>query len=149
MIKFAFNLAQLLYNPRKLILTWILFYPPCIQYFFKLVKGKQYWQRKCDLVHTRAFEKVSFDKIHVSKTRKLPEWLGVYLCSVISVMLDSLQPYGLWPARLLSPWDSPGKNTGVGCHALLQGIFLTQGLNPGLLHYRRILYSWATGEVWG
>jgi len=37
--------------------------------------------------------------------------------------------------------DSPGKNTGVGCHALLQEIFPTQGLNPGLLHYRRILYQ--------
>ena len=36
--------------------------------------------------------------------------------------------------------DSPGKNTGVGCHALLQGIFPTQRLNPGLLHCRRILY---------
>ena len=37
------------------------------------------------------------------------------------------------PPRLLCPWDSPGKNTGVGCHALLQGIFLTQGLNQHLL----------------
>ena len=36
--------------------------------------------------------------------------------------------------------DSPGKNTGMGCHALLQGIFWTQGLNPGLLHCRWILY---------
>ena len=36
--------------------------------------------------------------------------------------------------------NSPGKNTGVGCHALLQGIFPTQELNPGLLHYRWILY---------
>ena len=36
--------------------------------------------------------------------------------------------------------DSPGKNTGVGCHALLQGIFLTQELNPGLLYCRQILY---------
>jgi len=36
--------------------------------------------------------------------------------------------------------DSPGKNTGVGCHALLQGIFPTQGLNPGLSHCRQILY---------
>ena len=42
--------------------------------------------------------------------------------------------------RLLCPWDSPGKNTRVGCHALLQGIFQTQGLNPGLLHCRKILY---------
>ena len=49
-----------------------------------------------------------------------------------SVVSDSLQPYGLEPARLLCPWDSPDKNTGVGCHALLQGIFLTQGSNPCL-----------------
>ena len=34
------------------------------------------------------------------------------------------------PARLLCPWDSPGKNTGVGCHSCLQGIFPTQGSNP-------------------
>ena len=38
------------------------------------------------------------------------------------------------------PWDSSDKNTGVGCHALLQGILSTQGLNPGFLHCRRILY---------
>ena len=37
--------------------------------------------------------------------------------------------------------DSPGKNTGVGCHALLQGIFPTHGSNPGLLHCRQILYQ--------
>ena len=36
--------------------------------------------------------------------------------------------------------DSPGKNTGAGCHDLLQGIFPTQGLDPGLLHCRRIIY---------
>ena len=46
----------------------------------------------------------------------------------------------LWTARLLCPWDSPGKNTGMGCHALLQGIFLTQESNQGLLHYKQILY---------
>ena len=40
------------------------------------------------------------------------------------------------PARLPGPWDSPGKNTGVVSHSLLQGIFPTQGLNPGLLHCR-------------
>ena len=37
-----------------------------------------------------------------------------------SVVSDSLRPHGLWPTRLLCPWDSPGKNTGVGCHFLLQ-----------------------------
>ena len=44
------------------------------------------------------------------------------------------------PARLLCPWDSPGKNIGVSCHFLLQGIFPAQGLNLGLLHYRLISY---------
>ena len=44
------------------------------------------------------------------------------------------------PGRPLCPWNSPGKNTRVGCHALLQGIFPTQGSNPGLLHCRQILY---------
>ena len=56
------------------------------------------------------------------------------------VMSSSLRPHGLQPARLLRPWNSPGKNTGVGCHSLLQGIFLTQGSDPGLLHCRQILY---------
>ena len=47
-------------------------------------------------------------------------------------MSDSLRPHGLSPTRLLCPWDSPGKNTGVGGHALLQGIFPNQGSNLGL-----------------
>ena len=46
----------------------------------------------------------------------------------------------LWPYGLYSPWNSPHQNTGVGGLPLLQGIFLTQELNPGLLHYRQILY---------
>ena len=52
----------------------------------------------------------------------------------------TLWPCGLEPARLLCPWDSPGKNTGVGCHALLQSIFPTQGSNPGLSYCRQIFY---------
>ena len=55
-------------------------------------------------------------------------------------MTDSLQPHRLQPARLLCPWNSPGKNPGVGSHSLLQGIFLTQGSTPGLPHCREILY---------
>ena len=54
---------------------------------------------------------------------------NMHMCSVASVVSDSLWSCGLWPARLFCPWDSPGKNAGVGCHALLQGIFLTRGLN--------------------
>ena len=56
--------------------------------------------------------------------------LRVHACSVV---FDSLWPHRLYPTRLLCPWDSPGKNTGVGCHFHLQGIFLTQGSNPGFL----------------
>ncbi|CAN0476709.1 unnamed protein product [Rangifer tarandus platyrhynchus] len=52
----------------------------------------------------------------------------------------SLRPHGLQPPRHLRPWDFPGKSTGVGCHCLLQGIFPTQGLNPGLPHCRQTLY---------
>ena len=46
-----------------------------------------------------------------------------------------------WPHGLYSPWNSPGQNTGVGSGSLFQGIFPAQGLNPGLLHCRRILYQ--------
>ena len=49
-------------------------------------------------------------------------------CVSCSVMSDSLQHHGLGPARLLCPWTSPGKNTGVGSHSLLQGIF--PGIKP-------------------
>ena len=52
-----------------------------------------------------------------------------------SAVSDSFRPNGLH-----SPWNSPGQNTGVGSRSLLQGIFPTQGSNPGLLHCRRILY---------
>ena len=52
-------------------------------------------------------------------------------CAVVS---DSLPPHGLY-----SPWNSPGQNTGVGSLSILQGIFPTLGLNPGLLHRKRIL----------
>ena len=52
------------------------------------------------------------------------------------VMSDSLRSHGLH-----SPWNSPGQNTGVGSLSLLQGIFPTHGSNPGLLHWRQILYQ--------
>ena len=58
-------------------------------------------------------------------------------------MSDSVQPCGLQAARLLCPWDSSGKNTGMGCHALLRRIFPTQGLNLHLLH----LLHWQAGSL--
>ena len=56
-----------------------------------------------------------------------------------SVVSDSVRHHGLWSARLLCPWGSPGQNTGVG--SLFQGIVPTQGLNPGLPHCRWILHQ--------
>ena len=61
---------------------------------------------------------------------------GAVRSSKKSVMSDSLRTRGLY-----SPWNSPGQNNGVGSLSLLQGIFLTQGLNPGLPHCRQILYQ--------
>ena len=54
----------------------------------------------------------------------------------VKVVSDSLQSHGLY-----SPGNSPGQNTGVGSRSLLQGIFPTQGSNPGLQHCRQILYQ--------
>ena len=56
-----------------------------------------------------------------------------------SVALDSAIPWTV-ATRLLCPWNSPGKNTGVGCQSLLQRIFPSQGLSPSLLHCRQILH---------
>ena len=58
-------------------------------------------------------------------------------CVSCSVVSDSLRPHELQSARLLCPQNSPGKNTGVGCHSLHQGIFPT---HSSLLNYRLILY---------
>ena len=62
-----------------------------------------------------------------------PKVLVAQSCPTLCGPMDCSPPVS-------SPWDSPGKNTGVGCHALLQGIFQTQESNPGLLHCRQILY---------
>ena len=61
------------------------------------------------------------------------------VCLIAQSCLTLCDPMDCSPPGSSVHGDSPGKNTGVGCHALLQGIFLTQGLNPGLLHYRQIL----------
>ena len=62
-------------------------------------------------------------------------------------MSDALRPHGLPSTRLLCPWNSLGKNTGEHCHSLLQGIFPTQGLNPGSCITGRFFTLWATREV--
>ena len=60
--------------------------------------------------------------------------LGAWSCPTL------IRLHGLYPARLLCPWNYPGKNTGVVCCSLLQGIFLTQGWNLHLPCCRQILY---------
>jgi len=62
-------------------------------------------------------------------------------CALSRVQL--FMPPGLYSTRLLYSWNFPGKNTGAGCHFLLQGIFLAQGLNPCLLH----LLHWQVGSL--
>ena len=67
-------------------------------------------------------------------------------CSVDKSCPTLLRPHGLQPVKLLCLRDFPGKNTGMGCHFLLQGIFLTQGSNPCLLPCRWILYPELLGK---
>ena len=76
----------------------------------------------------------------MNKEINLDSYFTPYESVSHSVVSHSLWPHGLQPARLLCPWDSPGRKSGVGCHSLLQGIFPTQELNQGLLHCRKILY---------
>ena len=68
-----------------------------------------------------------------SPTLLLGMWIGIATMegSTCAVEFNSLWPHGLWPTRCF--WNFPGKNTGAGCHFLLQGIVLTQGLNLRLL----------------
>ena len=80
-------------------------------------------------------------KAHVETQSQI--FFGAYALFGCPVMSDSLRPHQLQPTRLLCPWDSPGENTGVGYHFLLQGIFLTQGSNSNLL----CLLHWQAGSL--
>ena len=67
--------------------------------------------------------------------------LILYVCVLVTQLCPTLcNPINCNLPKLLHPWNSPGKSTGVGSHALIQGIFPTQGSNPGLLHCKWILY---------
>ena len=79
----------------------------------------------------------SCSRTHVIFTNFFP----LPLCMLVPQSCLTLQYHGLGPVSFLCPWDFPGKNTGVGCHSFLQGIFLTQGSNLNLPHCRQSLYS--------
>ena len=78
------------------------------------------------------------------------KWYLVVTLLCVCQWLSCVQLFAIpWTVAHLAPLSMhfPGKNTGVGSHFLLQRIFSTQGLNPGLLHCRQILYHWATREA--
>ena len=74
--------------------------------------------------------------IHSQIMPTLSAFMEKRCCSVTQPSLNLLRPHGLQPTRLLCPWDIPSKNTGMGCHFFLRGIFPTQGLNSCLLHWQ-------------
>ena len=86
-------------------ISWLAHYSPTS--YLPTFPGKQRW------LHFSSGSSALINRIDL--------WVRVYACSVASVMSDSVWPYGLQLTRLLHPWDSPGKNTGGGCHALLRG----------------------------
>ena len=75
-------------------------------------------------------------------------WNTAVLYLVAESCLTLCDPMDCSPPGSSVHVDSPGKNTGVGCHSFLQGLFPTQGSNPGLPLCRWILYYWATREAW-
>ena len=77
-----------------------------------------------------------------------PTHVCMCACSVASVIFKSLQPHGLLLTRFLCPWNSSGKNTGVGCHDFLQGIFPARGLKPCLFDSCITGRFFAKGATW-
>ena len=108
--------------------TWI--YPGSLQksgyiYHRKILEGLK------GEIHTRSVGLSSVQGSH-NKNRRLP----YSICAVCAQLCPTLRHHGLHHIRLLCPWNFPGKNTGVSCCFLLQGIFLTQESNLCLLHWQ-------------
>ena len=90
---------------------------------------------QCKLQAQMGFLKESNLPLLFFKVIRSSSFVLMCACLVASVVSDSLRPYRLQPTKLLCLCVSPGKNTGVDCYALLQGIFPTQGSNPRLLRF--------------
>ena len=87
-----------------------------------------WWTEKPGVLHSMGLQESDMtEQLNLTKTWESESH---------SAVSDSLWPHGVY-----SLWNSPGQDTGVGSHSLLQGIFPTQGSNPGLPHCRRILYQ--------
>ena len=89
------------------------------------------WRHSINLTPSWRFNNIDLESCGLYWCKSLV----LHVCCVLShsVVSNSVRRYGLQSARLLCSWDSQDKNTGVDCHALLQGIFLTQGMN---LHWQ-------------
>ena len=122
-----------------------------------LSRGTTVWMCACTHTHTHTQRFSSSSITRIQQAARLFHSFSIFIKFLLShfhVFIELPLSYGgdlvtnscptleilQWPARFLCPRDSPGKNTGVGCHSLLQGIFPTQGSNPGLPHCRWILY---------
>ena len=95
---------------------------------------------------------LSYKCVFIYKHACLHACIHMHICIctfVVALIAKScptlFRPRGLKPLRLLCPLDCPGKNTRGSCHALLQGIFLTQGLNPLSPALQKIIYHWTIG----
>ena len=78
-----------------------------------------------------------FPKVTKPIMQTLPDCLPkACVCAQLLKQCPTLQPHGLQPARIFCPWNFSGKNTGVGCYFLLQGIYPTQVWSLGLLHWQ-------------
>ena len=119
------------------------------QKLFKLKKKKtfprevkKHFETKMDILHTNlpgCSKSSTKKKVHRNSyvnNNKRTQINNLLYTSSRSVVSDSLKPRGLY-----SPWNSPGKNTGMGSLSLLKGIFPTQGSNPGFQHCRWILHQ--------
>ena len=94
-----------------------------------------------DIIFKPHFRFMSLFKNNNNNTKHIHALLCMCAKSLQSCLTPCDTVDCMQPPRILCSWDSPGKNTGVGCHALLQGIFLTQGSNLCLLHLRALAGS--------
>ena len=104
-------------------------------HFHPKIRSKGRKKRNTQLLYTYYILGILHKHFYHLILNNNPVWQNKKVAQLCLTIQDPMD-YG--PSGL--PWNYPGKNTGVGCHALLQGIFLTQALNPSILHCRQILY---------
>ena len=132
------KVAQPEYKPSKQnkLYSILTFFCHLSRHYLPIPKTNAAWRLKTPLVYL-----LNPSLVYLNLDHQMCVCVCVCVCVSRSVTFNSLWPHGLQPPDSSAHGDSPGKNTGVGCHALLQGIFPTQGLNPGLPHCKWIPYQ--------